>query len=51
MNQHVDGLGCSCFSIGGFYNPQVNSKNMKGAKTGTTEKIQNILELNSIGPN
>ena len=40
-----------CVNIGGFYNPQVNSKNMKGAKTEIIENIQNILELNQIGPN
>jgi len=52
-NRHDKGQGCTstcCVSIGGFYNHQVNSTNMKGAKTETVENIQNILVMNKLGP-
>ena len=53
MNRHDKGLSCTsthCVSIGGFSNHQVNSKNMKGAKTETVENILNLLAMNKLGP-
>ena len=52
-NRNDKGLSCTStrpVSIGGFYNHQVNSKNMKGAKTETVENIQNLLAMNKLGP-
>ena len=52
-NRHDKGLSCTstrCVSIGRFYNHQVNSKNMKGAKTETVENILNLLAMNKLGP-
>ena len=52
-NRHDKGPSCTstrCVSIGGFYNHQVNSKNMKGAKTETVENILNLLAMNKLGP-